>query len=92
MNKLMIKLTQRMIKRYLPETIDLQQILDSQAYLQAIGFVEQAEKTKSFGMHKRDFVHAHLMAWYQQKSIQKPKIYVINLIIELAVWRKNKWI
>ena len=88
-NKLLTKLAQRMIRRYLPETTELEKILSSPAYVQAIMFIEDAEKTKSLGTHKRDYVRAHLMAWYQKNSIEKPKSNILNLLIELALWRKS---
>ncbi len=87
MNQWMTKLTQWMVRRYLPESVLLQDILNSQAYIQTIGFVKEAEKTKSLGIHKRDYVRAHLLAWYQKNSIPKPKDHILNLMIELAIWR-----
>ena len=91
MNKLTIKLTQWIIRRYLPESIYLDDLIESPAYIQALGFVKEAEKTKSAGIHKRDFARAHLFAWYQKNSISRPKDLMINLMIELAIWRSNKW-
>ena len=80
-----------MVKRHIPEIITLDTIWDSVAYIQAIGFVQQAEKTKSAGVHKREFAKAHLLAWYQKKSMAKPHEDLLNLMIELAVCRLHKW-
>lgn len=85
MNKLFIKLTQALASRYLPEMTDLQEIVNSPAYLATIEFVNQAEKTKSLGIHKREYVQAHLAEWYQKRSIPKPSHRFINLLIELAL-------
>lgn len=91
MKNLLTKITKRLAKRYLPEETKFQEIWDSPAYLRAIQYVKDAERTKSLGIHKKEYAEAHLEAWFQERSFKKPKDHIINLLIELAIWKQNKW-
>lgn len=91
MKYLLTRLTKKLTKKYLPEAVDIQEIWESPEYIKAIQYVEEAEKSKSLGMYKREYVQAHLKSWYQMKSRPVPNQNILNLMIELAVWRHKKW-